>query len=283
MGFWLLRDLPNSLRWLKPSNRPPFDRPIWASTNLPGWTGSAPVRRHLSCRPTCISGFRTAFFTRHGRAWSLESLSVSESSAGVSVQPDPPESTVLCAGVDQAQRRALAGSARPVQLGRRRMWRDLHAGLNADPFSGRVAGPAQTGSRRRGAFFPKGRFVTWMSFGSRRQDLGWAPVRRSVAPPYQVQMLALAGGKEAWSGQRPSILLAGWRALGPCWRIQNPPLPAWIIRASTLGHCSSKVCWSPRSRSCPLCTVAEALLFPFLAGPRTRSKACNGVALSIPR
>jgi len=100
----------------------------------------------------------------------------------------------------------------------------------------------------------------------------------SVAPPIQVQAMWPSGGKKPGAA---SVLRSFW----PCWRgagallrgIQNPAYRL-DIRAATLGQLQFEgSAGVPRSRFCPLCTVAKHSCSIWRA---TRFKAaCNGVAL----
>jgi len=156
--------------------------------------------------------------------------------------------------------------------------------LMADPVSGPGGGLPHRLARSGGAHSSRARFVTWRASAVVVRIFWWPSVRRSSGSAYQVQAgcgpLQVQEVLERQS--RPPIL---WPVLARAGALlggsRTRPLPL-DIRAATLGQLQFEGLLESQITVCPLCTVAEAILVPFLA-PRPGPKRCNGKWHCLPR
>jgi len=241
---------------------PPFDRPDLGFNNLPGWTwvgtyGGTFLQADL------LADFEHAFFTRQWAGRGPRELSAAIS-AGVSVHRTRQIHSAVVLGSDQASAEPWPEADGLFSLGGgESVWvcgADCTPVLMADPVSGRVAA-CHTGWRGvAGRILPEA-IRHLESFGSRRQDLLVALGPAISGSAYQVQAdvaLQVARSLERQASSDPLAVLARAGAL-----LEDPEPGRYRldIRAATLGQLQFEGLLESQITVCPLCTVAEALLF----------------------
>jgi len=237
----------------------------------------------LQGRPA--SGFSNMLFSHASGAGVVPRRAVRAMQRGVSVHGPSPRSQCCGAGVGSGQAGALArrpngcsawAAAKSVWV----LWRGFAAVLDsAIPSSdGLAACTAGLARKWRGAFFPSD-----SSPGELRQSssrIFWWPRSGDQWLRYQVQAdVALAGGKEAWSGKD----LRSSGRVGARWGLLEESEPGRNRPGhpeATLGNASSKVCLESRFTVLLFAPWRKALLFHSLgAGPG--QSGAYGVAIVL--
>jgi len=250
----------------------PFDRPDGVFNNLEGWTWVGTYGGYF-LQADLLADFEHGFFTRQWGGRGPEEL-VASLSAGVSVHRTRQihSSTVL--GADQASGEPWPDADGLVsQEGGQSLWvcgADCTPVLIADRSTGQVAACHAGWRGVAGRILPEAiRQLEWL--GSRRQDLQVALGPAISGPAYQVQpdvalQVAASLGAEAEAAR------SGWEAAGAdpvealrrAGGLLDDPQPDRVrldIRAATAQQLHHEGLSATQISVCPLCTVAEPLLF----------------------
>ncbi len=255
---------------------PPFDRADAGFNNLPGWTWVGTYGGYY-LQADLLASFEHGFFTRQWQGRGPELLA-GYLSAGVSVhRPQQIHSPLVLA--------ASAARAEPwpeadglvSDGGGQSLWvcgADCTPVLIADPASGRVAACHAGWRGVAGRILPAA--ITAMeAAGSRRHDLlvalgpAVSGAMYQVERPVSLEVAAALRPRGRQSGEALAELIA-------CGALRADPDPSrerLDIRLATLRQLEHEGIEPGRVALCPLCTVAEPLLFH--SWRRDRVKAVN--------
>ncbi len=255
---------------------PPFDRPDAGFNNLPGWTWVGTYGGHY-LQADLLASFEHGFFTRQWQGRGPELLA-GYLSAGVSVhRPQQIHSPLVLA--------ASAARAEPwpeadglvSDAGGQSLWvcgADCTPVLIADPASGRVAACHAGWRGVAGRILPAA-IAAMESAGSCRSNLlvalgpAVSGARYQVERPVSLEVAAALrpGGRET------ADALAELIACGALRPDPDPSRDRLDIRMASLRQLEHEGIDPSRLVLCPLCTVAEPLLFH--SWRRDRVKAVN--------
>jgi hypothetical protein len=245
----------------------PFDRPDAGFNDLPGWTWVGTYGGWY-LQAECLRDFEHGFFTRQWQGREPAELAAFVS-AGVSVhRPQQIHSALVLSAREASAAPWPQADGLVSDTAGQSLWvcgADCTPVLIADPASGRVAA-AHAGWRGvAGRILPEA--ITLLEqAGSRRQDLLVALGPAVSGANYQVERLvslAVAASLHppgALAGQAQASLeeLRACGALGADPQADRDRLD---IRAATVRQLANAGIDPQRVSVCPLCTVAEPLLF----------------------
>jgi YfiH family protein len=243
---------------------PPFDRPDAGFNTLEGWTWIGTYGGHY-LQANLLADFEHGFFTRQWQGRTPEVL-VGFLSAGVSVhRPQQIHSALVLS--------ASAASGEPwpeadglvSDAGGQSLWvcgADCTPVLIADPASGRVAACHAGWRGVAGRILPAA-IAAMEAAGSRREQLLVALGPAVSGARYQVERpVSLEVAQALQPGRRePAEALAELKACGALQDDQDPSRDRLDIRLASLQQLAHEGIDSSRVALCPLCTVAEPLLF----------------------
>jgi YfiH family protein len=243
---------------------PPFDRPDAGFNALSGWTWIGTYGGQY-LQADLLSGFEHGFFTRQWQARPPEVLA-GFLSAGVSVhRPQQIHSArVLPASAARAEPWPEADGL-VSDAGGQSLWvcgADCTPVLIADPVSGRVAACHAGWRGVAGRILPAA-IAAMEAAGSRRQDLRVALGPAVSGANYQVERpvsLQVAASLRP-QGREDAEALAELLACGALRADPDPARDRLDIRLATRRQLEHEGIAADRVAVCPLCTVAEPLLF----------------------
>jgi YfiH family protein len=245
---------------------PPFDRPDVGFNDLPGWSWVGTYGGHyLQC--DLLSAFEHGFFTRQWRGREPEVLA-GAISAGVSVHRTRQVhgAAVLPAGGASGPPWPEADGLHS-DGGGQSLWvcgADCTPVLIADPASGQVAA-CHAGWRGVAGRIVPAAIAALVERGARRDDLLVALGPAVDGSRYQVERpvsLQVAASIAAESSRRtPEEALGDLAARGALLQDPQPGRDRLDIRRATALQLEGEGITAERLALCPLCTVAEPLLF----------------------
>jgi YfiH family protein len=261
---------------------PPFDRPDAGFNDLPGWTWVGTYGGHyLQC--DLLAGFEHGFFTRQWQGREPDELAAAVS-AGLSVHRTRQVhgAAVLPAG-------AAAGPPWPEadglhsDGGGQSLWvcgADCTPVLIADPASGQVAA-CHAGWRGVVARIVPAAIDALVAQGARRDRLLVALGPAVDGVRYQVERsLTLQVASSLAAGSGPPAADAALADLEACGGLLSDPEPGrdrLDIRRATALQLDREGISADRIALCPLCTVAEPLLFHSWRRDGVRAVQWSGV------
>jgi YfiH family protein len=243
---------------------PPFNRPDAGFNNLQGWTWIGTYGGHyLQC--DLLAGFEHGFFTRQWQGRGPEVLA-GFLSAGITVhRPQQIHSArVLPARAARAEPWP-EGDGLYSDAGAQSLWvcgADCTPVLIADPASGRVAACHAGWRGVAGRILPEA-IAAMEAAGSRREDLRVALGPAVSGSRYQVQrpvslQVAMALAPRP---RQPEEALSELIACGALQPDPDPSRDRLDIRLASVCQLAQEGIEAERVAICPLCTVAEPLLF----------------------
>jgi YfiH family protein len=251
---------------------PPFDRPDRAFNTLPGWTWVGTYGGYV-LQADLLADFEHGFFTRQWGGRGPEELAAAIS-AGVSVHRTRQIHSATVLGADRATCEPWPEADGLVSReGGQSLWvcgADCTPVLIADPATGQVAA-CHAGWRGVAGRIVPAAIRQLERQGSRRQDLRVALGPAISGPAYQVQAdvaiqvgaslgaeaeAARSGGEAAGADPMEALRRAGGLLDDP-----KPERVRLDIRAATACQLHHEGLSATQISVCPLCTVAEPLLF----------------------
>jgi len=262
----------------------PFNRPDAGFNALPGWTWVG-TYGGVYLQADLLAGFEHGFFTRQWHGRGPEELA-GYVSAGVSVhRPRQVHSALVLAASEAAAEPWPEADGLVSDGGGQSLWvcgADCTPVLIADPCSVRVAACHAGWRGVAGRILPAA-IALLEQAGSRRGDLLVAlgpavsganyQVERSVS--HQVASSLLQDGRDGV--QETSALLEELTACGALLEDPEPERDRLDIRTATCRQLEREGIAAERISLCPLCTVAEPLLFHSWRRDRVKAVQWSGI------
>ena len=240
---------------------PPFDRPDAGFNTLQGWTWVGCYGGYY-LQADLLSAFEHGFFTRQWQGRGPDELAGSMS-AGVSVHRPQQVHSARVLPASQASGEPWPEADGLVSdRGGQSLWvcgADCTPVLLADPHSGRVAA-CHAGWRGVAGGILLEAIAQLERAGSRRADLLAALGPAVSGANYQVETAVAEQLAQALPGAEPAAL-AVLRACGALRADPEPGRHRLDIRAASRHQLELAGVPAPQISVCPLCTVAEPLLF----------------------
>ena len=240
---------------------PPFDRPDAGFNTLQGWTWVGCYGGYY-LQADLLSAFEHGFFTRQWQGRGPDELAGSMS-AGVSVHRPQQVHSARVLPASQASGEPWPEADGLVSdRGGQSLWvcgADCTPVLLADPCSGRVAA-CHAGWRGVAGGILLEAIAQLERAGSRRADLLVALGPAVSGANYQVETAVAEQLAQALPGAEPAAL-AVLRACGALRADPEPGRHRLDIRAASRHQLELAGVPAPQISVCPLCTVAEPLLF----------------------
>jgi len=240
---------------------PPFDRPDAGFNTLQGWTWVGCYGGYY-LQADLLSAFEHGFFTRQWQGRGPDELAGSIS-AGVSVHRPQQVHSARVLPASQASGEPWPEADGLVSdRGGQSLWvcgADCTPVLLADPHSGRVAA-CHAGWRGVAGGILLEAIAQLERAGSRRADLLVALGPAVSGANYQVETAVAEQLAQALPGAEPAAL-AVLRACGALRADPEPGRHRLDIRAASRHQLELAGVPAPQISVCPLCTVAEPLLF----------------------
>jgi YfiH family protein len=243
---------------------PPFDRPDAGFNSLEGWTWIGTYGGHY-LQANLLAEFEHGFFTRQWQGRTPEVLA-GFLSAGVSVhRPQQIHSALVLAASAAGGEPWPEADGLVSDAGGQSLWvcgADCTPVLIADPASGRVAACHAGWRGVAGRILPAA-IAAMEAAGSRRERLLVALGPAVSGTRYQVERpVSLDVAQALRPGRRePAEALAELKASGALQDDPDPSRDRLDIRLASLRQLVHEGIDSARVAICPLCTVAEPLLF----------------------
>jgi YfiH family protein len=243
---------------------PPFDRPDIGFNDLPGWQWVGTYGGYY-LQAQLLEAFEHGFFTRQWQGRGPEVLA-GYLSAGISVhRPKQIHSAIVLAASEARGEPWPEADGLVSDGGGQSLWAcgaDCTPVLIADAASGRVAA-CHAGWRGVAGRVVPAAIARMEAAGSRRQDLRVALGPAVSGANYQVERAVSlqVGAALHPGGLEDQAALAELIACGALTADPDPAHERLDIRAATLRQLEHEGIASDRVAVCPLCTVAEPLLF----------------------
>ncbi|MEB3265906.1 MAG: peptidoglycan editing factor PgeF [Cyanobacteriota bacterium] len=243
---------------------PPFDRPDIGFNNLPGWQWVGTYGGYY-LQAQLLEGFEHGFFTRQWQGRTPEVLA-GVLSAGVSVhRPRQIHSAIVLAASEASGEPWPEADGLVSDGGGQSLWAcgaDCTPVLIGDPATGRVAA-CHAGWRGVAGRVVPAAIKRLEQAGSRRQDLRVALGPAVSGANYQVERaVSLQVGAALHSGGlEDRAAVAELMACGALLADPDPAHERLDIRAATVRQLQHEGLAAHQVAVCPLCTVAEPLLF----------------------